>query len=98
MMVFRKRRKSSEFKLRYDPQRWFTLDEESSNFSYTDMDKVETAGIKRLSSKSGNYDVENSSYGDFSQGVYKPKLDKVDSLQSVHINRPYMIPPSNEQN
>ncbi|XP_044138121.1 cell wall protein DAN4-like [Bufo gargarizans] len=101
VFVLRKKRMFKLFNERRNSKTWFTYDEERTNFQHTDMDDVARSGITNLAAKFGKYDLEtnslNSSDSSLSAGVYRPRLDKVDTSQPFKIQRPEMVSASIEQ-
>ncbi|KAG8568746.1 hypothetical protein GDO81_014131 [Engystomops pustulosus] len=99
--ILRKKRMFSLFSERAESKMWFTYDEERTNFQNTDMDAFARASMRSLSPTSGKYDFETNSFSssgsDLSAGVYRPRLDKVDTSQTFKIQRPEMIPTYEEQ-
>ncbi|XP_075135114.1 uncharacterized protein LOC142209979 [Leptodactylus fuscus] len=98
--ILRKKRMLNLFSERRDSKMWFSYDEERTNFQHTDMDALARAGLN-LTPKSGRYAFENNSYNssdsDLSSGVYRPRLDKVDTSQTFKIQRPELVPANTEQ-
>ncbi|MEE6483526.1 hypothetical protein FKM82_013584 [Ascaphus truei] len=100
VIVIKKKKTFRKFAERRDSRRWFSLDEEFSHFSHTNMDNVATkSNTGKLSSRSGTYDLEGglSKDSDFTPGVYRPTLENVDITKPIKIKRPELVPPYNEQ-
>ncbi|XP_056409480.1 interphotoreceptor matrix proteoglycan 2-like [Hyla sarda] len=95
VIFLRKKRMFSFFIERRESKMWFTYDEERTNFQHTDMDAAARASLSNLSSRTGNYDVETKSFhssdSELSAGVYRPRLDQVDTSKKFKIQRPEMV-------
>ncbi|XP_041130739.1 mucin-3B [Polyodon spathula] len=95
VIILVKKRKGPRNSNKSHPRRWFSLDEEYFNFSHTGLG---TRASEGESGRSGNYNMgDNLMFSnEFTPGVFKPKLENVDTSLNATTKRPELTPASDQ--
>ncbi|XP_007896060.2 mucin-3A [Callorhinchus milii] len=93
------RRQRTRYPEKGDPLRWFSIEEEYFSFPQTDLNKViSTPSISPLG-RTGKYNLDTklNVEKDFTPGIWRPNLEKVDTSVQIRAKRPELVLPLSDK-